>query len=154
MKIVPLNPKFLTRNARTDGGLQWPPLLAIVTGSRRTGHAIITVTRRGRTHRHRVSLTRYAAVHKKLVRLPWRYSGGSMNRSSFDINLWGSESRWQTTIRMRPSPDQIDVLTHSAGKGPGQTLCEKPLHTSICEGVYAWKWVCETCGGVGRESWG
>src|SRR5260370_2156780 len=101
MKTIPLNPNFAERTKP-----HWPPLLAIVTGSRRTGHGIITVTRRGKTHRHRVSLKRFNAVRITVVRFGWFFSG-SMMRSAFDINLWGKERRWQNAVRVRTAPDHL-----------------------------------------------
>lgn len=64
---------------------------ATVKASRRTGCAVVTVQRAGRTpHHHRVSLRRYAALrewtHTGAPRR-WVTSGGWV-RSGFDVALW------------------------------------------------------------------
>ena len=65
--------------------------LASIKAYRKTGCAIVTVERAGRTpHRHRISLCRYAALREwtitRAARL-WRTSGCS-DRSSFTVSLW------------------------------------------------------------------
>lgn len=66
------------------------PLLATVKAYRRTGGAIVTVEREGRTHRYAVSLRRYHALREwTLTRAArrWRTSGAWL-RSSMACSIW------------------------------------------------------------------
>lgn len=61
--------------------------IADIRAYRRTGHAIVSVTRRGRTHRYRVTLARYYWLRFWLIILcPWR-TGGAWMRSSLDVTV-------------------------------------------------------------------
>ncbi len=62
--------------------------LAHVRAGRRTGHAVITIERNGRTQRHKVSLKRYRAFFWWTIRrCPWKCSG-SWARHGIDITIW------------------------------------------------------------------
>ena len=65
--------------------------LALIKAYRRTGGAIVTVERQGRSpHRHRVSLRRYAALREWTITRAarrWRTSGAWL-RSSIAVSLW------------------------------------------------------------------
>ncbi len=65
--------------------------LASIRAYRRTGCAVVTVARQGRTpHRHRVSLRRYAALREWTLTCAarrWRTSGAWL-RSSIAVSLW------------------------------------------------------------------
>ncbi len=70
-----------------------PPAVALATirAYRRTGGAIVTVKRVGRgSHRHRVSLRRYASLREWTITRAarrWRTSGAWL-RSSIAVSLW------------------------------------------------------------------
>jgi hypothetical protein len=69
--------------------------VATVRGYRRTGHAIVTVTRNGHSRRYRVSLKRWHALRDKLnVGLPWRCYGAWLH-SSMDVTVGpGTWAEW------------------------------------------------------------
>jgi hypothetical protein len=72
------------------------PLIAEIRGYRRTGHAVVSVSRRGRTRRYRVSLARFFWLRFWLIILcPWR-SGGSSSSSSFETTVSASERDFGT----------------------------------------------------------
>jgi hypothetical protein len=67
--------------------------LASIRAYRRTGGAIVTVERRGRTaRRHRISLRRYAALREWTVtRAPRHWcTSGWWGRSSISVSLWSA----------------------------------------------------------------
>ena len=68
---------------------------ASIRASRRTGHAWVIVERAGRaSHRHRVSLRRYAALREWTLTAAtrrWRTSGAWL-RSSIAVSLWESRA--------------------------------------------------------------
>lgn len=66
-----------------------PEPVASIRASRRTGHAVVTVTRGGRTCRYVVSLRRYRALREWTVAgaHPWRSSGAWL-RSGLRVYLW------------------------------------------------------------------
>lgn len=65
--------------------------LVSIRAYRKTGCAIVTVERAGRTpHRHRISLRRYAALREWTLTAAarrWRTSGAWL-RSSITVSLW------------------------------------------------------------------
>ncbi len=69
--------------------------LASIRASRRTGCAIVTVERAGRTpHRHRVSLRRYARLRDWTLTAAarrWKTSGAWL-RSSIAVSLWDTRT--------------------------------------------------------------
>ena len=72
---------------------------AVIRAYRRTGCAVVTVERAGRTpHRHRVSLRRYGALRvwtiTPITRAPRRWrTTGSWARRSIAVSLWEMEVR-------------------------------------------------------------
>ena len=67
--------------------------VATIRAYRKTGAAVVTVQREGRTpHRYQVSLKRYHALGEWILfgGHPWRTSGGWM-RSSMQAALWAKE---------------------------------------------------------------
>ena len=72
-----------------------PRPLALIRAYRRTGCAIVTVERAGRTpHRHRVSLRRYARLREWTITAAarrWRTSGAWL-RSSITVSLWNART--------------------------------------------------------------
>ncbi len=68
-------------------------LLASIRAYRKTGGAIVTIERRGRTsRRHRISLRRYAALREWTVtRAPRHWcTSGWWGRSSISVSLWSA----------------------------------------------------------------
>ena len=67
--------------------------LATIKAYRRTGGAVVTVERTGRTpHRHCVTLKRYHALRQWAVRLAGAPgTSGAWMRSSFTVSLWAAE---------------------------------------------------------------
>lgn len=63
--------------------------VATILASRRTGHAVVTVTRAGRTRRYVVSLRRYRALREWTAfgSHPWRRSGAWL-RHRIRVYLW------------------------------------------------------------------
>ncbi|MHB1543895.1 MAG: hypothetical protein ACYCVU_04830 [Gammaproteobacteria bacterium] len=64
--------------------------LATIRAYRRTGHAVVTITRSGRSRRHLVTLRRYALLREWTVTQAarhWRTSGW-WGRSSIAVSLW------------------------------------------------------------------
>lgn len=61
--------------------------LATIKAQRRTGHAVVTIERRGRKRRHRVSLRRYRSFYWWTIQTcPWRCSGAWL-RHGLDITV-------------------------------------------------------------------
>jgi hypothetical protein len=68
-------------------------IVATVKGYRRTGGAVVTVARNGRSRRYSVSLKRWHALRDKLnVGLPWMCYGAWL-RSSMDVSV--SDQTWE-----------------------------------------------------------
>jgi hypothetical protein len=69
--------------------------IATVKGYRRTGGAVVTVERNGRSRRYRISLKRWHALRDKLnVGLPWMCYGAWL-RGSLDVAVGpGTWAEW------------------------------------------------------------
>lgn len=66
--------------------------LALIKAVRRTGHAVITIARKGRVRRHTVSLRRYRAFYFWTIKkCPWKCNGAWM-RHGMDIRVL--QERW------------------------------------------------------------
>jgi hypothetical protein len=61
-----------------------------IRATRRTGHAVVRVTRRGRIRRYRVSLRRYARLRDCTIAMArnWQTSGAWM-RHGIEVYVWG-----------------------------------------------------------------
>jgi hypothetical protein len=72
-------------------------IVATVKGYRRTGGAVVTVTRDGRSRRYKVTLKRWHALRNRLnVGLPWRCYG-AWSRSSLDVTVGpGTWAEWRS----------------------------------------------------------
>jgi hypothetical protein len=70
--------------------------IATVKGYRRTGGAVVTVARNGRSRRYKVSLKRWNALRDKLnVGLPWMCYGW-FGGNSIDIKVGpGTWAEWR-----------------------------------------------------------
>ena len=70
--------------------------LAVIRAYRKTGCAVVLVARAGRaSHRHRVSLRRYAALRAwTITRATRRWkTSGALLRASIAVSLWDMEVR-------------------------------------------------------------
>ena len=71
--------------------------LASIKAYRKTGCAVVTVERQGRSpHRHRVSLRRYASLREWTITRAarrWRTSGAWL-RGSIVVSLWAPKEVW------------------------------------------------------------